>query len=117
MGYKNGTVKQRRHLNLNTRTCKCGEDIPTKWIIFSNRDSICTCTNCGDAYKWKKVKREIIDWLSLILTIFIVQLILKSENIIAIKIVISLILVAFMYLVTAILYIKFAIELHYDDNK
>ena len=102
---------------MNTRTCKCGEDIPTKWIIFSNRDSICTCTNCGDAYKWKKVKREIIDWLSLILTIFIVQLILKSENIIAIKIVISLILVAFMYLVTAILYIKFAIELHYDDNK
>ena len=102
---------------LITRTCKCGEHIPTKWILFSNRDSSCTCTTCGIVYKWKKVNREIIDWLSLILTIFLVDLILKLESNILIKIMLLLFLVAFMYLVTAFLYLKFAVEKHYDVNK
>ncbi len=67
--------------------------------------------------KWKKVCREIIELLSLILSIFIVELIFKLENYIAIKIILSLVLVAFMYLVTVLIYIKFAIEAHFDASK
>ncbi len=102
---------------MNTRTCKCGDRIPTKWIIFSNRESTCTCTTCGIVYKWKKVSREIIDWLSLILTIFIVEIILKSEDNIVIKVILLIMLVVSMYLVTALIYIKFAIEKQYDSKK
>lgn len=102
---------------MNTRTCKCGDRIPTKWIIFSNRESSCTCTTCGIVYKWKKVSREIIDWLSLILTIFIAEIILKFENNIVFKIILLLMLVVSMYLVTAFLQLKFAIEKQYDSKK
>ncbi len=102
---------------MNTRTCKCGDHIPTKWIIFSNRESSCTCTTCGIVYKWKKASREIIDWLSLILTIFIAEIILKFENNIVFKIILLLMLVVSMYLVTAFLQLNFAIEKQYDSKK
>lgn len=102
---------------MNTRTCKCGDRIPTKWIIFSNRKATCTCTTYGIVYKWKKVGRAIIDWLSLILTIFIVEIILKSEDNIVIKVILLIMLVVSMYLVTAFLQLKFAIEKQYDSKK
>lgn len=101
---------------MSARTCKCGDHIPTKWITFINRESCCTCTTCGIVYKWKKVSRAIINWLSLILTIFIVEIILISEYNIVIKIILLLMLVVSVYLVTAFIYIKFAVEAHYDVN-